>query len=68
MPLAQLAVGNLPVNWPKLLGPFQNGFTNFFDVFTSVWNVILHHFWYKEVRYNCFGVLESNLMPSSRRN
>ena len=19
-------MGNLPVNWPKLLGPFQNGF------------------------------------------
>ena len=25
-------VGQLSVNWPKLLGPFQNGFTTFFDV------------------------------------
>ena len=22
--------GNLPVNWPKLLRPFQNGFATFF--------------------------------------
>ena len=29
---------NLPVNWPKLLGPLQNGFTTFFlmrHLFTS---------------------------------
>ena len=26
-------IGNLPVIWPKLIGPFQNVFTNFFNVF-----------------------------------
>ena len=25
--------GNFPVSWPKLLGPFQNLFTTFFDVY-----------------------------------
>ena len=46
-------IGNLPVNWPKLLGPFRNGFTNFFRC-VYVQNVILHHFWYKEIRYYIF--------------
>ena len=26
-------MGNLPVNWPKLLVSFQNDFTNLFDVY-----------------------------------
>ena len=26
-------VGNFPVNWPKLLGPFQNCFTMFFSIY-----------------------------------
>ena len=26
-------IGNLLVNWPKLLGPFQNSITVFFDVY-----------------------------------
>ena len=28
-----IVIGNLPVNWPKLLGSFQKGFTRFFNVF-----------------------------------
>ena len=42
-PRPGLNPGNLPVNWPKLLGPFQNDFTMFFRCI-CVWNVILHHF------------------------
>ena len=50
--------GNLPVNWPKLLGPFQNSFTTFCDVY-NVRSVMLHHFLYKEVVYYFFScVLE----------
>ena len=40
-------MGNLLVNWPKLSRSFKKGFTNFFDV-------ILHHFRHREVRYNFF--------------
>ena len=41
---------DLPVNWPNLLGLFQNVFTTFFQC-VCVQNVIIHHFRYKEVRY-----------------
>jgi len=29
----------LPVNWPKVLVPFQNDFSNFFDVFGMPFNI-----------------------------
>ena len=45
-------LGNLPVNWPKLLGPFKNSFTT---CFRCVRNAILHHFRDKEVRYYFFN-------------
>ena len=28
-----MSVISSKVNWPRLLGPFQNGFTTFFDVY-----------------------------------
>ena len=43
--------GNLPVNWPKLLVNFQNGFTKKMvgiPLCVCVRNVILHHFRHKE--------------------
>ena len=51
---------NLPVNWPKLLGPFQNvfSFTPFFDVYLFG----VSFFRYKEVTYNflfVFGAIYS---------
>ena len=57
-------VGKLPVKWPKLLGPFQNFLSSFFDVFGMSF-------------YTTFGTKKSdsilkmvfytNVMPSSRR-
>jgi len=55
LPYMHLYVGNFPVIWPKLLGPFQNGFMC--DVYQCVviWeycSTSLQEFRYKEeVRY-----------------
>jgi len=52
-------MGNLPVNCPKLLGPFQNRFTVFFRC-AYVRYVILHHFRFKELRFSeHFNAVES---------
>ena len=44
-----LIIGNLILNWPKLLQHFK---TRFFTLYRCVCvrNVILHDFWYNEVR------------------
>ena len=46
-------LGNLILNWPKLLRPLK---TVFFTLYRCVCvrNVILHHFRYKEVRFEFF--------------
>ena len=60
-------LGNLSVNWPKLLGLYQNAFTTVFRC-VCVRNVTVHHFQYKEVNYYFLIVFQINLMLLIRRN
>ena len=50
-------IGNLILNWPKLLRPFDGFLNRFFTLYRCVYvrNASLHHFRYKEVRFNCFN-------------
>ena len=59
-------LGNLPVNWPKSGGPFQNGFITCFRC-VCVQTITLHHFQYKEVRYYVLNSVLDYLMPSRRK-
>ena len=54
--LVALNYGNLPVNWPKLIGPFQNIFYTFFrcvyhTICLECQSTLQSWTWYKEVRY-----------------
>ena len=51
-------LGNLILNWPKLLRPLKTGFFSTLYPCVCVRNVILHNFRYKEARLNIKIVLE----------